>query len=268
MGWVNKMITSIQNPKVKLVRGLLASGKERDEDGSFIIEGVRLAEEAIRAGSHPKFILYSSQLSARGRDLLSCLTDQKCEVEEAAPELLDRISDTQTSQGILMVLPALKTLPRESLTFVLALDMVRDPGNMGTLLRSAAALGVEAVVLTPECADAYSPKVLRSAMGAHFKLTISTMTPEEIQTFCKNSNKPALDILLADSDKGRVCWEENLTRPLCMVIGGEAAGAGNELRKVADDSVRIPMLDTTESYNAGVAGSILMYEAYRQRTAK
>ena len=268
MGRVNKMITSIQNPKVKLVRGLLASKKEREENGLFIIEGVRLAEEAIHAGLHPTFILFSSQLSARGHEILNNLTDQKCEIEEIAPELMDRISDTQTSQGILMALPSLKTLPGNSHTFVLALDMVRDPGNMGTLLRSAAALGVEAVILTPESADAYSPKVLRAAMGAHFKLTISTMTPDEILTYCKTSNTPALDILLADSEKGRICWEEDLTRPICVVIGGEAAGAGKDLRKIVDESVRIPMLDTTESYNAAVAGSILMYEAYRQRTAK
>ena len=268
MGRANKMITSIQNPKVKLVRGLLASKKERDETGSFIIEGVRLAEEAVHAGSHPKFILFSSQLSARGHEILDNLSDQNCEIEEIAPELMDRISDTQTSQGILMALPALKTIPGNSHTFVLALDMVRDPGNMGTLLRSAAALGVEAVILTPESADPYSPKVLRSAMGAHFKLTISTMTPDEILAYCKTSNTPALDILLADSEKGKVCWEEDLTRPMCVVIGGEAAGAGEGLRKIVDESVRIPMLNTTESYNAAVAGSILMYEVFRQRTAK
>ena len=262
------MITSIQNPKVKLVRGLLASKKEREENGSFIIEGVRLAEEAIRAGLRPTFILFSSQLSTRGHDLLKKLADQKCEIEEISPELMDRISDTQTSQGILMVLPSLKILPGISNTFVLALDMVRDPGNMGTLLRSAAALGVEAVLLTPESADAYSPKVLRAAMGAHFKLTISTMTPDEILKYCKTFSKPTLDILLADSEKGKVCWAEDLTRPMCVVIGGEATGAGIGLRKIVDESVRIPMLDTTESYNAAVAGSILMYEAYRQRTAK
>ena len=268
MGRSNKMISSIQNPKIKLVRGLLATRKEREENGSFIIEGVRLAEEAIRAGLHPTLILFSSQLSARGHKILHNLADQNCEIEEIAPELMDRISDTQTSQGILMVLPALKTFPGNSHTFVLALDKVRDPGNMGTLLRSAAALGVEAVILTPGSADPYSPKVLRSAMGAHFKLTISTMSPDEIHRYCKTANTPALDILLADSEKGKVCWEENLTRPLCMVIGGEAAGAGEDLRKIVDDSVRIPMLDSTESYNAAVAGSILMYEAYRQRTAK
>ncbi len=262
------MITSIQNPKVKLVRGLLATKKERDAAGAFIIEGVRLAEEAIHAGLHPKFILFSNQLSVRGQAVLQNLADQKCEIEEIAPDLMDRVSDTQTSQGILMVLPTIKTLPGNSLAFVLTLDMVRDPGNMGTLLRSAAALGVEAVFLTPESADAYSPKVLRAAMGAHFKLTISTMTPEEIHSFCKTPNAQSLEILLADSDKGQVCWEEDFRRPICLVVGGEAAGAGLEMRRFVDDSVRIPMLDSTESYNAAVAGSILMYEAYRQRTAK
>jgi TrmH family RNA methyltransferase len=167
-----------------------------------------------------------------------------------------------------MALPIVKTYPGNSLTFVLALDMVRDPGNMGTLLRSAAALGMQAVLLTPESADVYAPKVLRSAMGAHFKLTITTMSPAEIQTYCKNTNKPALDILLADSEKGRICWEEDLARPMCLVIGGEASGAGEGLKKIIDASVRIPMPGDTESYNAAVAGSILMYEAYRQRTAK
>ena len=268
MGRVNEMITSIQNPKVKQVRGLLANKDEREEHGLFIIEGVRLAEEALHAGSRPKYILFSSQLSTRGHNLLHKLADQKCEIEEIAPDLMDRISDTETSQGILMALPSLKTIPGNSHTFVLVLDMLRDPGNMGTLLRSAAALGVEAVILTPESADPYSPKVLRSAMGAHFKLSISTMTSDEILTYCKTSNTPALDILLADSEKGKICWEEDLTRPMCVVIGGEAAGAGKDLRKIADKSIRIPMLDTTESYNAAVAGSILMYEAYRQRTAK
>ncbi len=262
------MITSIQNPKVKLVRALLSSKKERDENGSFVIEGVRLAEEAVLAGIRPKFILFSSQLSDRGKAIIQNLSDQEYEIEEIAPELMDRISDTQTSQGILMVLPALNNFPGNSSTFVLALDGVRDPGNLGTLLRSAAALGVEAVILTPHCADIFSPKVLRSGMGAHFKLTVVIMTPEEIGNFCKSSNKPTLEILLADSDKGRICWEENLARPICLVVGGEAAGAGKDLRKIVDASIRIPMLDTTESYNAAIAGSILIYEAFRQRTNK
>ena len=260
------MITSVQNSKIKLVRSLLTSKKEREENGLYIIEGVRLAEEALTAGVKPQFTLFSSQLSERGREIIQSLTSENIDAEEIAPELMDRISDTQTSQGILMAVPFLKAKLDSFLDFVLVLDQIRDPGNLGTLLRSAAALGIQGVLLTPESADAYAPKVLRSAMGAHFKLRISSLPPEEIRLFCKQTNKPALDILLADSGKGKLCWEENLTRPICLVIGGEAAGAGNELKKITDASVRIPMLETTESYNAAVAGSILMYEAFRQRT--
>lgn len=260
------MITSIQNPKVKLIRGLLSSKKDREENGLYIIEGVRLAEEAINASLKPKFVLFTNQLSERGWEAIHSLESKKCEIEEISPELMDRISDTQTSQGILMAFPFSQAKPGNSLSFVLALDQVHDPGNLGTLLRTAAALGAEAVLLTPESADAYAPKVMRSAMGAHFKLTISSMNPEEIRIFCKLTNKPTLDLLLADSEKGKICWEEDLTRPLCLVIGGEASGAGDDLRKIVDATVRIPMQNNTESYNAAVAGSILMYEAFRQRT--
>lgn len=261
------MITSIQNSKVKLVRGLLSSKKDRDENGLYIIEGVRMAEEALIAGVKPEFALFSSQLSDRGQAAIQSLAAKKCEVEEVTPELMDRISDTKTSQGILVAVHSSQSRVADSLNLVLALDQVRDPGNLGTLLRSAAALGVQAVFLTPGSADAYAPKVLRSGMGAHFKLQIASMSPEEIHTFCKRINRLALDILLADSGQGRICWEEDLTRPICLVIGGEAAGAGNDLIQIIDASVRIPMLESSESYNAAVAGSILMYEIFRQRTA-
>ncbi|MDP2964421.1 MAG: RNA methyltransferase [Pelolinea sp.] len=259
------MITSSQNSKVKLIRGLLSSKKDRDESGLYVIEGVHLAEEALNAGGQPEFALFTVQLSNRGQAVIQSLTDKKCEVEEVSPELMDRISDTQNSQGILMAVHASQARLGDSLNLVMALDQVRDPGNMGTLLRSAAALGVQAVFLTQGSADAYAPKVLRSGMGAHFKLKIASMSPEEIHAFCKSTNKQALDILLADSGKGRLCWEEDLTRPLCLVIGGEAAGAGDDFRQIIDAFVQIPMLDNTESYNAAVAGSILMYETFRQR---
>ena len=262
------MISSIQNSKVKLIRGLLSSKKDRDESGLFVIEGVRLAEEAINAGVQPDFALFSAELSERGQDIVRALSAKNCEVEEVSPGLMDRISDTRTSQGILLAVHASQSSLENSFNLILALDQVRDPGNLGTLLRSAAALGVQAVLLTPESTDAFAPKVVRSGMGAHFKLQIASMSPGEIHTFCKNTNKQILDILLADSGKGKICWGEDLTRPLCLVIGGEATGAGVGLRQIIDGSVRIPMLDNTESYNAAVAGSILMYEIFRQRAAK
>jgi RNA methyltransferase, TrmH family len=259
------MITSFQNSKVKLIRELIESKKARSENGLYVVEGVRMAEEALISGVNPGFVFFSSQISERGQKIIHSLIAKKIEVEEVSPELMNQISDTQTSQGILMTIVYSPSGIDNSLNLILALDQVRDPGNVGTLLRSAAALGIQAVLLTTGNADVYSPKVLRSGMGAHFKLKISTMNAEEISTFCKSTNTPPLKILLADSGKGKICWEEDLTCPLCLVIGGEAAGVDDKFRQKIDDSIRIPMHENSESYNAAVAGSILMYEIFRQR---
>jgi TrmH family RNA methyltransferase len=178
---------------------------------------------------------------------------------------MNRVSDTKNNQGILMVMRSVQPTLKQTLDLVLVLDQIRDPGNLGTLLRSAAALGVQAVLLTIGSTDAFAPKVLRAGMGAHFKMEILTMGPKEIQAFCKQSNQKELEILLADSSEGGVCWDEDLTKPLCLVIGSEAEGAKADLRQIIDASVRIPMSGHTESYNAAVAGSILLYETYRQR---
>jgi TrmH family RNA methyltransferase len=260
------VITSAQNSKVRLVRELIESKKARGETGMYIIEGVRMAEEALTSGVNFQFAFFSNQLSERGQKIIQTLIARNIEVEEITPGLMNRISDTQTSQGILTAIMNSKIVMGDSLNFILALDQVRDPGNAGTLLRSAAAVGIQAVLLTAGNADVYSPKVLRSGMGAHFKLKISTMSAEEIYTFCKSINKPPLRIILADSERGKICWEEDLTSPLCLVIGGEAAGVEDNFRKIIDASVRIPMLENSDSYNAAVAGSILMYETFRQRT--
>lgn len=260
------MISSIQNPKVKLVRQLLTSKKGRIEAGLFVIEGVRLIEEAINAKAELEFTFFSNQLSDRGRVSLETLTSNGVDVEEISSQLMERISDTHTSQGILMAVRLPSVQLDEHLNLVLVLDQLRDPGNLGTLMRSAAALGIQAVVLTPGCTDVYAPKVLRSGMGAHFKLAVAEMNAEEIRAFCKPSDRPQLDILLADCESGQICWDEDLTRPICLVIGGEAAGAENDIRQIIDAKVRIPMMDNSESFNAAVAGSILMYETYQQRT--
>lgn len=256
------MITSSQNSKIKLVRALLGRAKERREAGAFVVEGVRLVDEAVNSNWVIKFALYDESLSERGLSLVEKLEDKKVEVEKVESKLVQSLSETETPQGILAVLD-FKQLPiTNSLNFLLIPDQIRDPGNLGTLLRTAAATGVHAVLLPPETTDAFAPKVVRSGMGAHFRLPIHSMTWEEIEQVSKSAN---LQIYLADMD-GKSCWETDLRRPLALIIGSEAEGASEAARKLTTQTISIPMSGDIESLNAGVAGSVLMIEVVRQRS--
>jgi TrmH family RNA methyltransferase len=257
------MITSSQNPKLKLVRALAGRPKERREEGAFLAEGVRLIEEALAAEWPIRFVLYSDGLNERGGSLVEKLKAASIEIDEVAGDLLQAASDTETSQGILAVLE-LEPLPiPDALNFILIPDLIRDPGNLGTLIRTAAAAGVQTILLPPETTDAFAPKVVRAGMGAHFWLPIHTMDWNEIEQVCKGAN---LQLLLADM-YGQSCWETVFDTPLALIIGGEAQGASEQARELANYIVSIPMPGEAESLNASVAGAVLMFEVVRQRTA-
>ena len=253
------VITSSQNPKIKLVRALLGRAKERREAGAFVVEGVRLVEEAERGGWEFRFALYDESLNDRGKLIIEGLTVRSIEVDEVSQSVMKSLSETETPQGILAVLE-LNQLPiTNSPDFLLIPDQVRDPGNLGTLLRTGAAAGVQAVLLPPETTDAFAPKVVRSGMGAHFRLPIHSMTWEEIRRKTRD-----LQVYLADMD-GKSYWETDLRQPLALIIGGEAEGASEAARNLATQRVSIPMAGHVESLNASVAGSVLMFEVLRQR---
>ncbi len=256
------MITSSQNPKLKLVRALMGRAKERREANAFVVEGVRLVEEAAKAGWNFQFALYSDGLSERGRDLVNKLFARRIDTEEVAGDLLQKLSDTETPQGILAVLEFTQLPLPNYLDFILIPDQIRDPGNLGTLLRSAAATGVQAILLPPETTDPFAPKVLRSGMGAHFRLPIHSMTWNEIEEVGKSAG---LQVFIADMN-GTSCWDTDFRKPLALVIGSEAEGASDEARKLATGKISIPMAGNVESLNAGVAGSVLMFEVVRQRS--
>lgn len=253
------MITSNQNSKIKLVRALLGRAKERREAGAFVAEGVRLVEEAVNANWKFRFALYDKTLSERGRLQVENLSAAGVDVEEVSASVMKSISETEAPQGILAVLETNQLPITNRPNFILIPDQIRDPGNLGTLLRSAAAAGVGAVLIPPETTDAFAPKVLRSGMGAHFRLPIHSMSWDEIEKATKG-----FQVYVADMD-GRSCWETDLRKPVALIVGNEAEGAGESARKLANGKLSIPMSGETESLNAGVAGSVLMFEVLRQR---
>ncbi len=258
------MISSSQNSKVKLARALAGRSKERRESHAFIAEGVRLVEEALAAGWAFQFVLYTDGLSVRGTQLLERIKNGGIDTDEVEPRLLTSISDTETTQGVLAVLQYAPVPMPQVVDWVLVLDAIREPGNVGTLLRSADSAGVQAVLLAPETADAFAPKVVRAGMGAHFRLPIQSMDWSEIRHFMDSRR---LNVFLADV-RGKPCWDTALSEPLALIVGGEAEGASEQARRIAQQTVSIPMQGKTESLNASVAGSVLMFEVLRQRLSQ
>jgi TrmH family RNA methyltransferase len=257
------MITSVQNPSIKRIRHLQSQARFRKKESRYVAEGIRLLEEALDTAHIPELVIYSSGLNQRGSELLERMRESNVPCQEVSWEVLQSASDTETPQGMIAVIPLSDLIIREDLDFVFIADQIRDPGNLGTLLRTARAAGVDAVLLTPGSVDPYSPKVIRSGMGAHFQLAIQTCSWDQIQSLTRD-----LRIFGADMKRGRKCWEADLTDPLGIILGGEAFGPGEEAREIIQEWLHIPMPGDTESLNVSIAGGILLFEVVRQRMRK
>jgi RNA methyltransferase, TrmH family len=256
------MITSTRNPKIQWVRSLQSRAQARREEGLFIVEGVRLVEEALNAGWDARLLLYTDDLAERGQQIVSSFSARGVQGEPVAPHVMRAASDTESPQGLLAVLSR-QALPfPEPLDFIFIPSEVRDPGNLGTMLRTAAAAGVQAVFLPPGTVDAFAPKVVRAAMGAHFRLPLLVLTWEEILA-CLQEN--AIPVFLAEAGEGVLYDEADFRRPLALMVGGEAEGAGKTAEALAQARIRIPMTGGVESLNAAAAAAILLFEVVRQR---
>lgn len=254
-------ITSSNNVKIKQVRALQTQAKQRKSQTAFIAEGVRLLEDALSAKWPIDYLLFDQTLSERGKTLIDQLAKSlRTEIYKIPTKLMVQISDTQASQGILAVMKG-KVLPLPTKpTFVLLVDQMRDPGNLGTIFRTAQATGAEAVLLTPGTVDAFSPKVVRAGMGAHFHLPIHHLPWHEVHAYLKG-----VPVFLAEASQGIPLWEVNFNMPCALLIGGEAFGASPLGEELATHQVTIPITGRAESLNAAVAAGILMAEVLRQR---
>jgi TrmH family RNA methyltransferase len=260
-----ELITSFKNPKIQLVRDLLSSRKSREENSACVIEGVRLSEEAVRSGVLPETVLFTGGLSTRGMELLRAIPGDKTAFIKIPPDLMRKISATEADQGLMLIIPLQSSPAIGKVDFVLILDQVKDPGNVGTILRTASAAGAQAVIMAPGCVDPFSPKVLRSGMGAHFNIPIASLTWPQITEFCRRPGNN-LNICLAEATSGISMWTLDFHQPIVIVIGSEADGASVEAKQAANTVINIPMPGGSESLNASVAAGIILYEVVRQRS--
>lgn len=256
------MITSARNPKIQHIRALQRRASTRRAEQACVVEGVRLVEEAFNAEWEVEMVLHSGDLTQRGQALLQGFRERGATIEAVSPNVMKAASDTQTPQGILAVVHTRRLALPERLTFAFILDGVRDPGNLGSMLRTATAAGVEAILLPPGNVDPFAPKVLRAGMGAHFRLPIESLDWEQVVGLIRSHQ---LHVYLAAARQGATHTQANFRRPLALLIGGEAEGAGFSGRELADDRVHIAMPGNVESLNAAAAAAILLFEVVRQR---
>jgi TrmH family RNA methyltransferase len=254
-------LTSTQNPIVKYVRSL-ERAVVRNAEGAYLVEGVRLTSEALAAGQIATHLLYDPSLLERteeGLILLSRLTDWYAPRYEVTGHILEAVSETETPAGIVAVL---KRPPEPDIDqlrgarFGVVLDRVSDPGNVGTILRTAAAVGADYVTAAPGTVDLYSPKSVRAGMGAHFRLAVFSAEWSRLTDVLRG-----VTVVSCDSHADRSIYEAEWPFPLALVVGSEAHGLSEEAASISKDAVRIPMAPGVESLNASVAAGIVMYQA-------
>ena len=255
-----EILSSDQNPRVQLVHKLFAQSKARRKEGQFVAEGPRLIEDGLKSSFPLDFVFLRTNASPRAQQVLSTvpLMVPRFELDD---KLFDSLTDTENSQGLLAVFRQIELPLSDKLDFALIPDGIRDPGNLGTIIRTAEAAGVQALLIPPGTVDPWSPKVVRSGMGSHFRLPIFEWTWQAIASLLEG-----LNCFGATMDGQLSCWEADFRKPTALLIGSEAEGLSSDAQALLTQTLRIPMAGKNESLNAASSAAVLAFEVLRQRS--
>lgn len=256
------MLTSLQNPLVKQLRKLHRA-KERREQQLFLLEGTHLVEEACAVGVPLITVCCTEQWQQQHESLWSTLQTRSQRLELVSPEVLKAIATTVEPDGIVATVEHFHTEPIRFKKLGLALETIQDPGNLGTIIRTAAAAGMEGLWLSADCVDLENPKVLRSSSGQWFRLPMST---SDLKTNILNAKQQGMQIIATVPSATQTYWEIDFSQPSLILMGNEGAGLSAELIELADVQVTIPLADGVESLNVAIATALILYEARRQKS--
>ncbi len=255
-------IESVANDRVKNWAKLKVK-KGRIQQGACIVEGIRLVEELLASGWTVQCLLWDSGTDELPDSLLAQAKARGIQLVEMSPEAFAAVSDTVTPQGVIAIANIPTAVPHYPEAAVL-FDGVQDPGNLGTLIRSAFAFGCTEVISATGSADPYSPKVIRATMGSLFR--VNTVVQEAVAYIrAWRQHHPDGQVVAADASATVHAHQQNFAGPCLVIIGNEAAGVSAEAASAATVHVRIPMVAGAESLNAAMAGTIMLYETYRAR---
>ncbi len=258
------MIVSCDNKQVKRIAKLLKSAKYRREEGVFVVEGIRGFSEVPDALIETVFVSENLDPDPGTKKRLDSL-----HTEILKDDVFRKVSDTVTAQGVLAIVKMqeydLDSLIKEGGLY-LVLETIQDPGNLGTIIRTAEGAGVDAVIMSKDTVDIFSPKVVRATMGALFRQPF--VYAEDLNAVVKKLQAVNIKCYAAHLKGKRTFWEEDFIKGTAFLIGNEGNGLSDELSAKADALIMIPMEGKLESLNAAVSASLLGYEAKRQRTLK
>lgn len=283
------MITSADNKSIKYVMKLLSKAKQREEDGVFVIEGRRIFEEACMYAADRIDTVYLAEsfetanrdfledhmkkgagvFAERGKNNAGNGFDGGFRIETVSDGVFEKMCDTVSPQGVLAIIKRDDTNTKEIFdkanVKLMILDRLQDPGNLGTVLRTAEAAGFDAVVLGNDTADIYNPKVIRSTMGAIFRVPV-IRPDEELSSYMKGTLKNAgIKTFAACIDGAKPYDSVSYPEKTAIIVGNEGNGICREVQDAADERIYIPMEGKTESLNAAVSAAILMYNVKQRK---
>ncbi len=262
-----EIINSRSNRTVKYLKSL-ALPRNRQKEGRFMVEGIRITEEILEQGRSVKKLIISplAAENERAAMLVESARGQGIEVMWVAERVVDYLSETKTSQGVLALVEPQEfsedDLLKGQMPMIVVAHLLQDPGNLGTIIRVAEAAGAGGVVATPGTVDFYNPKTLRATMGSIFRLP--TLKTQSLEDFIKRFKSRDYQTVAAMVSARTKYFDIDYTKPTVLLLGQEGAGLPPEAGKLADYRVSIPMATMIDSLNVASAASIILYEAVRQ----
>ena len=260
-------ITSKDNELIKHIRKL-KDKKYRDESNEYVVEGVKLVEEAVKENAKIKQIIVCED-TTRTYEIPThiMLEIAKYECISVSDKIFNIITQVTNPQGIMAIIEKNAQNAKIDYTqdIIVVLDDVQDPGNLGTILRTVDSIGLNQILVSKGTADCYNPKVVRSTMGAIFRIKIIEV--ENLAQAIKEMRKHHFKLMVTSLQTKNSIYDIDFNKKI-IVIGNEANGVSKEIQDMADEKAKIPMLGRTESLNASVAAGVVMYEYVRQKLSK
>lgn len=259
------MLTSLQNPLIKQLRKL-QKAKERAAQGVFLIEGTHLLEAACAVDYPLEVLCCTADWQDRYPALWQQASQRSQRIELVSAAVLEAIATTVHPDGVVATAQRqVSPVPDQPIQLGVALETLQDPGNLGTIIRTAAAAGIDRLWLSPDSVDLDHPKVLRASAGQWFRLPMQVSA--DLTADLQAQQAAGVQIIATLPTAACTYWQVDFTHPTIVLLGNEGAGLSTELAAIADLAVRIPQAAAVESLNVGISAALLLYEARRQLTA-